>query len=76
MLLCWSARIDGRAASRCCMQGRDDDCEQSAFWSHAYCDSLELSLHPLCMLLLSRLGICHKAQKIRSAIDESDIAPD
>ena len=64
MLLCWSAGINSWAACRCCMQGRDDDCEQSAFWSHSYSNSLELSLHPFCMLLLSRLGICHEAQKV------------
>ena len=69
MLLCWSARVNRRAASGCCMQRRDDHCEQCAFWSHAYCNPLELSSRPACMLLPSRLGICHKAHRVRSALD-------
>ena len=46
---CSSAGLPGSTAGRlpaAACRGRDDDCEQSAFWSHAYCDSLELSLHP------------------------------
>ncbi len=70
MLLCWSARINSWAASSCCMQRRDDHCEQCTFWSHAYRHPLELSSRPACMLLLSRLGICHKAHGVRSAIEQ------